>query len=377
MGKTVTNSVITPSWGQGDPSSPFPDTRSGTLAGRDHITGNPVVTTPGASSPTVGNIGAGGKVGTSVTLRVLNPNSGGRSVEVATGTTGSTPKRTTSSFTVRTSISSTTRPECDTRTPPPKKDPPEDDPEEPGKPPQGDGPISPPIPAPSDSPPTTGNPGCEPTSNTKWFAGSCPPGTQSLGSATLADGSVRSLCRGPSGKPNGCEPPAKWVCDSTIGTCVKSSTGGGYDTFEACMGAGCKRLRFSCVDGQCVETEGGEFPTYDACMSGGCAPKPGGDVPGISYNVNYTLLFKEINDFGQVTSTSPGWGQFNTLGPVTGPVIEPWIPTGFPQPSRTHWYTIVCFLGPSQQRNLISQRTGSPSMPTPVEVTSWIVTRNP
>lgn len=369
--------TIRPSWGQNQPSEPSQDTVNGVVAGKDHSTGRSVVLVTGARSPIVSNDGAGNRVGGSVSLRVISASSGGRTAQVTDSSSNSGVKKVTSSTTFRTTANpSTLKPECTNSPAPPKKDPPENDPEKPGNPPQGDGPIPPPIPAPSAKPPTQGDPGCEPQSNTKWFAGSCPPGTQSLGSATLADGSVRSLCRGPSGKPTGCEPPAKWICDSTIGSCIKSSTGGGYDSYEACMGAGCKRLRFSCVNGSCVEKEDGEFPTYDACMSGGCQPKPG-QTPGVSYNVSYTLLLRNLNELGQVVSTETESGQFNTLGPVTGPVIMPWTSTGFPQPHRTHWYTIVCYLGPTQFYNLISQRSGSPSMAVPTEVTSWVITRNP
>lgn len=118
--------------------------------------------------------------------------------------------------------------------------------------------------------PTAGgsNP-CNPQSKVKWYNGAiCPAGMAKLGEATLEGGEIQSLCQGV-GPPPDCEPPLRWVCDSTTGSCVQS-TGGIYETKEECEAAGCKIIRYACVSGQCLQTEGGNYATYEDCLASRC-----------------------------------------------------------------------------------------------------------
>lgn len=261
-------------WSQSPSPQPKASSSTFTVVGKDLLTGAPLVSSPEAQSPTrVEFFSASPQVGSLVQVGVSSGDAGGR-------------KASSIQYQVVDPSGRTTYTQFGTpSSPPPGK---EDCPPPPPPPPPSPDPPAPPGPDgggggggggsdPGGGGDLGGDPGgsgggsdpCSPESDIRWFSGpSCPPGMASLGSATLPDGSVRSLCKGSGPPPDGCG-GNKWVCDSTTGSCIQSSNGI-YDTQAECEAAGCSVIRYSCVGGECVATEGGTYPTYDACLGSGC-----------------------------------------------------------------------------------------------------------
>lgn len=236
-------------------------------------------------------------------------------------------------------------------------------------------PPEPPEDEPEDEDPPSRPFGCNPNDNARWYNGSCPAGMRSLGTATLSDGSTKSLCTGPNLPPgDGCpETPDTYGWSCVNGVCQQVPNGL-YATRSECEGS-CQPeedepldpndpeapLRFNCVPGSgCEASPTGVYSTLEECESacvtswnppsggvGPCVPVIGpggafvneadcsqstGQCPNRRYFLSMNATWELVDIFtGVVTPMSWTNQQPNFANPVFGVPFRG--PVGSPQVS--------------------------------------------